>query len=529
MRFREKFLGTPDARKRLLVLMVCTMAAAAVALQPPVLALSNRAIQQNLRAPDSMLPLFAGGATLFYAAFVLAGGALGDAVGRRRMFLIGLGGLFFADILLMTAPTREFFIVVNFFAGVCMGLVMPMAVAVVTLEFQMQVRGLALAVLYAVQTMGIIFTAVIASEMGKQFGFAAIFFIPLALIAFALAGVWKWVPESQATRSTPRLDVLSHIAWVVATLALIYGILAYVGQLANETVLVAIGISIAAFLFLLLWNARKSRQPIPLYDYTARDLALAVIAGVAISFGQGALFFQFTTFLNWIWELNGLQAVMALLPFILTMLIVSIVVGVLVARYPSRVLIAGGLMLMGAGMLGFFWTARQVPYWVLVPPLILLGTGVGLANMPRVFVVLTAVPRDLMGTASAVNQVAGQFGNLLGIIFSSVLVTRFAVAQYDAALQAQQIPASEIEAIHQAVRTLLYQAATVQVPQPTDEIVLQLANAFQEAFALGIGFTLAIIGVGLLIVSVLVWIGMTGRINTMPEPSDAVTNPRARE
>jgi MFS family permease len=303
--------------------------------------------------------------------------------------------------------------------------IMPMTVAILTLAFPVTVRPFAYGAVFAVQGIGLV-TASSIYGIFEPTSYQWVAFLPAILLGFvALRMVRRDTDESRAPKSLSRQELLLNLGWAVAIFGLVFGVLALGGSGDKRNMFLVVGICLLGFVIAYRWVERRMRgTAAKLYD--VRDLSFAILAGVMLSTGQGALFYQLGTFFQKVQGVGSVVSGARLAPYVIALMIATLFVVRLSQRFGARRMIVGGLGMMAVGMVSLFFLQPTTPYWQIMIPMLIMGFGFGISAPPRTVVVLTTPPPGLTGMAAGVNTAAGQSGYALGIVLSSILITLFA-------------------------------------------------------------------------------------------------------
>jgi MFS family permease len=245
------------------------------------------------------------------------------------------------------------------------------------------------------------------------------------------------------------------------------------------------------FLVLLLiitwWLVRRIRYFHADELFTHRDVAFAILAGVILSFAQGAFFYQISTYFQKVQAMPSALAGIAVAPYIAGLLIASLLITRLILRFGVRRMIAGGLILMSIGLVALSFVQVTTPYWMLVFPITLTGFGFGIAVPARTQVVLAAPPVELIGSAAAVNAASSQSGYALGIVVSSALVTRLADAVFIHALDSTGVVEMERRQLETAMVSPAQRLMSGDYPLLPPFVVDLVHTGYDKAFTTGLG------------------------------------------
>ena len=168
------------------------------------------------------------------------------------------------------------------------------------------------------------------------------------------------------------------------------------------------------------------------------------------------LLFEITPFFWNVQQVGDLEGALRFAPWVFGLLAGGVLIARLALRFGARRILVFSFLLSGAGLLALSLVREDSPFWVMVIPITLLGLAAGLGGPARTTVVMSAPPEGLVGSAAAVNTAAGQAGYSLGVIVSSVLVTRYADRLFIDALTAAGVP---IETVTRVPRVWRAQSA----------------------------------------------------------------------
>jgi MFS family permease len=303
----------------------------------------------------------------------------------------------------------------------------------------------------------------------------------------ALRNVVRYVPETRAPREFRHASAVVNLILLVGVFVLVYLVIV-APTLLNSWLpaLLALGI-----LLIIAACVRWLRQRVPFFSsvemFTGRDVGFSILAGVVLFMGQGAFFYQFTTFFQDVQNMTVVQAGLAFIPFVVGLLVGSFLVARLALRIGARRIIAGGFVVMGISMVWMSFVQVETSYWFLLVPITLIGFGFGLATPARTQVVLSAPPPELAGSAAAINTAAGQSGYALGVVLSSILVTQLADFAFLKPLAQAGVPEEILVQIKTALPSIFSRTASSQYPN-VPQAVLDMASArYDQAFATGMG------------------------------------------
>lgn len=494
--------------KALRVLFACTLAMMTTTLEPAFLTLSSPEIQSRLRLPENRAPIYVAVAFLTLAVLTLIGGTTGDLFGRKLVMVVGLAGLTAANLLAAFTLGTPQFVIADGLSVVTAILVIPMSIAIVTTAFEPALRPIAYGMLFGFQGIGL----VLGPSLGGLFeswGIPRVSFIPVLVVGIlALWHVIRHVSESRAPKAIRRASAVINILLLAGVFFLVYLLIGSRSLLSSWMPLLLAGGALLILLVFIRWLIKRVRYFRGVELFTGRDTALAILAGVVLSFGSGAFFYQIATFFQDIQDMPPVLAGIAVTPYIIGLLIGSFLIARLALRLGARRIIVFGLVSIGIGSIWMSFLQVDSPYWFFVAPMIMMGFGFGIAGPARTQVVLAAPPPDLVGSAAAINTAAGQSGYALGVVLSSVLVTQLADAAFLRSLPGAGVFEATQQQIKDSLPSIVTRAMAGDYPNLPPPLLALANSTYREAFTTGLGQTYLVFALVTLITAVVIFFGM---------------------
>ncbi|SNT50027.1 drug resistance transporter, EmrB/QacA subfamily [Asanoa hainanensis] len=359
-------------------------------------------------------------------------GRLGDMVGKRRVLIGVLATLLVGTLLAAIAPNLMVLIVARALQGAA-GAILPLSIGIVRDELPREKVGVTVGLLSAIFGVGAGVGIVAAGPIVQHLSWHWLFWLPLVVVAVALAGAIFGIQESRV-RTPGRLDVLGAGILSVALVALLLAISK--GQswgwgAASTVVLFVVGL-VALVAFVLV--ERKVREPLV-------DMRLMKLRGVwatdVVALGLG--FAMFGTFLliptllqlpaatGYGFGKSVTQSGLFLLPTVATMVVFGPIAGLLDRRFGPKVPMFLGVVLV---VVSFALPAvGHGAIWQMLASGILTGAGIGLAFAAMSNAIIESVPATQTGEATSVNTIARTIGSSIGTAVVAAVITSHSTPQ----------------------------------------------------------------------------------------------------
>jgi EmrB/QacA subfamily drug resistance transporter len=404
------------------VLAVASIASLMVALDALVVTTALPTIRVHLGASIEELEWTVNAYTLSFAVLLMTGAALGERLGRRRLFAAGLAIFSVASAACALAPNVGVLIAARAVQGTGAALVMPLGMTLLSTAYPPERRARALGVFSGITGLAVLGGPVIGGAITQGIAWQWIFWINVPIGLLTIPVVLRRVDESYGPRSAPDIAGLALVTG--AALGIVWGLVR--GNSAGwGSVEVIASLAVGALLAVafVLWERRTAEPMLPMGLFASRPFSSGNAAIFFLSTAlYGAVFFM-AQFLQTVQHNGPLDAGLRLLPWTATLFVVAPLTGARISRVGERPFAVIGLLLQAAGM---GWIALiagpDVAYWRLVAPLMMAGCGVSMAMPALQNAVVGAVAPASIGKASGTFNMLRQLGGVFGI---AVLVAVF--------------------------------------------------------------------------------------------------------
>lgn len=349
---------------------------------------------------------------LVLAALVMTSGSLADRVGRRAVYLGGLVIFAIASVICGVAGNVGLLIAARGLQGLAAAAMFATTLALITSSYEGRDRGFAFGVWAAVNGGASAAGPILGGLLTSNFGWRWIFFVNLPVCALAIALTLMAVSESR--NPTPRrVDVPGMASFTVAIAALVYALIR--GSWGSGLTLGSIALAVVA---LIVFAVVESRRQDPMLDLSLLrnpSFPTLLVAAAALPAAAWAYWAYLTLWLQSVLGLSPIQAGLVFLPASLTTFVVSIVLGRMMHKASTRVLIGTGLLIISAGVMAQTVLGADSGRAVVLPGLFLVGLGAGLVLGPLSAAAMAAVPGNRAGMAAGAVNTFRQFGYALGV------------------------------------------------------------------------------------------------------------------
>ena len=427
------FSAAPKSPHRWLLLMMVGLGLLLVTVDITILLTALPVLTHELHASAAEGLWIVNAYPLFSTGLLLGAGTLGDRIGHRRMYLVGLVIFGLASLMAAYAGSVAVLVLARVLQAVGASAMLPATLALIRVGFSDErERALAISVWACLSLVGAILGPLLGGWLLGHFHWGALFLVNVPIIAVAWLGTWFVAPEQR----NPNADPWDLPSSVLALLALSSLVLTIKTATHPPIDLGLLGTALATGLVAgLAFVRRQRRLPHPLLDFSLfRNPAFAagVLGAVSVTFTTGGVLLGVSQRFQWVAGYTPLQSGLLASVLFIGTLPSSILGGLWLHHIGLRRLIAGGL---AVGALGMLVAAQALPWhpsglpaaheglgW-LVAGLLLAGLGLGATISVASTAIVESAPPHRAGMASSVEEVAYEFGALLSIALLGSLLT----------------------------------------------------------------------------------------------------------
>lgn len=361
--------------------------------------------------------------SLLLSALILAGGSLGDRIGRRRVFVIGTCIFAISSLGCALSQTIDELIIARSIQGIGGALLVPESLALITASFDERRRGAAIGTwsgfLAATMALGPLLGGWLVQAASWRYVF--LINLPIALIVVLITR--KFVTESRDEEMNGRIDWAGAALATAALGSLTYG---FISLQSTRSTYAGVGAVIAGAVLFAVFVAiehRSSAPMVPMGIFASRDFTVAnVYTFLLYAALGGGLFFVPFNLIN-VQHYSPFDAGAALLPMIVLMFVSSRWSGGLVAHIGARIPLTIGGIIAGVGFALFGFAGVGASYWsTFFPAVLVLGVGTSTFVAPLTTTVMNSAPAEHAGTASGINNAVSRVAGLLAIAVLGIVI-----------------------------------------------------------------------------------------------------------
>ncbi|WP_033261799.1 MFS transporter [Amycolatopsis vancoresmycina] len=409
-------MNVPTATRPGLVLAICCASIVVVVMDISIVTVALPAIRRDLGASVSGLQWTVDAYTLVLAAFLVLAGSAADRFGRKRVFQCGLAVFGAGSLLCSLAPGIGWLIAARALQAAGGIMLNPVAMAIVATTFPAPAeRARAIGVFGSMSGLALALGPILGGALVDGFGWRAVFWVNVPIIAAALVATAVFVPESRAPRAR-RFDPVGQALVLLVLGSLVFGLIeARSLGWTSPWILGLFALATVGVLGLLRYEPRRTDPLLELRLFRSIAFSSAIVMAVLALCGFGIFLFVATQYLQEVRGLTALQAGLCLLPVGVLVLVLSPRTGRLVGtRGPRWPLVVAGAAL-AAGGAAAAWLGPATPLPVVLATFLLFGVFLGTVNPPITNTAVSGMPGSMAGVAASLASSGRQTGTTLGV------------------------------------------------------------------------------------------------------------------
>ncbi|MEP7075849.1 MAG: MFS transporter [Acidobacteriota bacterium] len=387
-------------------------------------------LQTSLNATVAQTQWVVESYSLMLSALILVGGSLGDRLGRNKVFSAGVFLFGASSIWCAISPDITQLIIARGLQGIGAALLVPGSLALISANFSKEKRGRAIGTWSGISAVAAGIGPVLGGWLVQNVSWRAVFWINVPTCAAVLLISWLRIPESlddEAAKS--RFDWLGPLLATVGLGGIVLGLVESNGRgFSDALVIASLAIGVIALGSFIFAEYREKHPMMPLGLFASPVFMGANLLTLFLYAGLSALMFFLPFDLIQIQGYPPTAAGAALLPFVITMFVLSRWAGGLVDQYGSRLPLTVGPLIAAAGFALFALPgADSQSYWTsFFPAVMVMSIGMSIAVAPLTTTVMGAVEERHAGIASGINNAVSRTAGLLAIaIFGVIMMISF--------------------------------------------------------------------------------------------------------
>jgi DHA2 family methylenomycin A resistance protein-like MFS transporter len=352
--------------------------------------------------------------TLLFASLLLTGGALADRYGARRIFSLGLLIFSGASLLCSLSTNIAMLISARAVQGIGAAILLPASLSLIAHLFtEPEERAKAVSVWVGIASLAVASGPLIGGTLVDTLGWQSVFLVNLLFGSLALLLTFLNIPPTPQEKNRS-LDLMGQILATVACCTFTYGLIEW-GHVATLLIAASFLVSVLAAVTFVIIEARIAQPMLPLSLLRSWNVSVALLIGLIYQFSFYGLLFVFALFFQNAYHFSAFRTGLAFLPLTAVgSFLLLFVTGRLMRRFRSSTLLVFGMMAGCTGML-LLILGMHTTFLVIVGGEVLVSWYAGLVASPIAALVLTDVPKEQSGIASALLNAARQVGGVLGV------------------------------------------------------------------------------------------------------------------
>jgi EmrB/QacA subfamily drug resistance transporter len=412
--------------RRWTALILLCAAQFVVVLDASIVNVALPSIGKGLHFSEQNLPWVVNAYVIAFGGFLLLGGRAADLLGRRRVFMAGLGVVAISSLVAGFAATQGELIAARAAQGLGAAIISPAALSIVTTLFRDgSERNKALgawgAVAGSAGAAGVLLGGILTEGLGWEWVLWVN--VPVSLIALALTP--GLIPESRSESAIRHFDAAGAVAITAGLSLLAYALLDASSSGWGSTKIVSLLAVSVALIAAFVWIELRSRAPlVPFRIFRLRTLTGANVVGIMLGASLFSMFFFISLYMQQVLGYSAIHAGLSYLPLALMIIVAAGLGGQLVTRFGFKPVLAAGMAFVSAGLLWFSQVSVGGGFLTdILGPSLLAAIGLGFGFVTSTIAAVSGVQEREQGVASGLINTSQQIGGALGLAVLSTIAT----------------------------------------------------------------------------------------------------------
>src|SRR4051794_16872841 len=408
------------------VLVLVAVAQFMVVLDASVVNVALPSIQRDVGFSEQSLSWVLNAYTLIFGGFLLLGGRTADRLGRRRLFMAGIGLFAAASLACGLSQSEATLLIARGAQGLGGAMVSPAALSIILTTFaEGSERNRALAVWGAIAGAGGAVGLLLGGAIVQVLSWRWVFFINVPIGAVVMLLATRIIPESRADGVRGGYDLEGAATITLGTMALVFTLIkANDWGWGSSRTLAGLAVAIALLVAFVWIEHRQANPLVPLRIFSNRSLAASDTTMLLLAAALFGVFFFCTLYLQQVLGYNALKTGVAYLPLSFTIIASSTIASGVVDRLTPKPVLVGGLLITTVGFVLFTRLQVHGDYvGRVVPAMVVMGIGLGMSFVPVTIAATTGVAAEDSGLASGLLNTVQQVGGSLGLAVLSAVST----------------------------------------------------------------------------------------------------------
>lgn len=405
------------------VLLATILGSSMVFIDGSVVSIALPVMQRELHASAAQALWIVEAYALVLGALMLLGGAAADRIGRDRVFVAGIFVFIAGSVWCGLAQNINAAIAARVLQGFGGVLVAPASLAIIGALFSGANRDKAVGTWTAFTAVTSLISPVAGGALVTAFGWRAVFFINVPLGIFTAYAAMTHIPETRDEARRGRPDILGSVLIGSSLGCIVYALTSISGGSISTGVLAGAGVAGLALLGLFIFVESRIAQPImPMNLFHSRVFTGVNVETLLLYGGLSAIFYFLPFDLIQAHGYSAFTAGTAMLPFVLCMSLISRWSAAMLEKTGPRTLLSTGPAIVALGFALFAILPRECFWCGILPPMLIVGIGMGIVVAPLTGTVMNAVPAHNVGVAAGINNALSRIGGLLAIAIAGALL-----------------------------------------------------------------------------------------------------------